>query len=107
MTSISQHNGLYTLQPLARPASGSTPSKTGQVQSQRSTVELSQDGAKAENFTYTKTGATKAKTQDADFSAAFRELTPLNAHPKALAASKTFLDIAHYDSGIHLLDVYA
>lgn len=38
---------------------------------------------------------------------AVRELTALAAHPKMLLASKTFLDIAHYDSGTHLVDVYA
>lgn len=49
----------------------------------------------------------RQKAQAAAFSDIPRELTPASPHPKALIASQTFLDIAHFDGGTHLVDAYA
>lgn len=47
-----------------------------------------------------------SRARTVDYVVALRELKNQDDHLKRDLASRTYLDIAHYDGGFHLIDVY-
>lgn len=82
-------------QPKARPAADVTVVLSGSSTSIRTSAATYSNPAQ------------QRQTPESVFSDTIRELAPTGTHPKALFASKTFLDIAHFDGDSRLVDVYA
>lgn len=53
-----------------------------------------------------RTESVSNRTKTEDYVAALRELKNQDGYLKRDLASRTYLDIAHYDGGFHLIDVY-
>lgn len=109
MVTIDQNGRIYT--PPSAPSPGPSPQPPSRAStSEAQTVNLDSSRNKASAVTYSNPSEAKQLRQNAPaaaFSDAPRELKPASSHPKALIASQTFLDIAHFDGGTHLVDAYA
>lgn len=110
MMTIDHQVGLYAPITTSSPSPRNPGSQAKeQAPKESSTVHLSGNTAQPSAPTYSRPSGLPSPTATlfSEVGSSVRELTPVSAHPKALMASRTFLDIAYFDGGPQLLDVYA
>lgn len=107
MLTIDQHGAIYVPSNISSPRPNPLSNDRGRApETEAQTVDLSSSSAKQRPVTYSKPLG-QAVQPSATVSNTERELTPISSDRKALVASKAFLDVAHFDGGVQLVDAYA
>lgn len=107
MVTFDQHGAIYIPSNTAAPRPNSRPAERVSVpEAEVQKVDLASSRTKARPVTYSKPSG-QATQPSAMVSDTLRELTPAGNSPKALIATKAFLDVAHFDGGVQLVDAYA